>query len=171
MTWLYLVRNDQNEQEYKIAQKYQFSAGRVRPTVIRFPPKGTHYYGTLKKMRVRKVKIFDRIILKTPDFVSFRANLFNIGLIWHLYSRQSCDIGKQGCQIWHPNWVRCAPNWTNLGLFKICFSTFWRPAPKCTETDLKMSQMCPIWGQSDPIQLQNQTSRFNITTVSLYVLI
>ena len=25
----------------------------------------------------------------------------------------------------HPNWVILAPNWTNLGLFKISFSTFW----------------------------------------------
>ena len=39
-----------------------------------------------------------------------------------------------------PNWVRLAPNGTNLGLFKISFSTF------CTETDLKKSQICPIWG-------------------------
>ena len=50
-----------------------------------------------------------------------------------------------------PNWVRLAPNGTNLGLLKISFSTFWRPAPKCTETDLKKSQICPIWGQSDQI--------------------
>ena len=38
----------------------------------------------------------------------------------------------QGCQIWHSNWIRLAPNGTNLGL------------------DLKKSQICPIWGQSDP---------------------
>ena len=29
-----------------------------------------------------------------------------------------------GCQIWHPNLVRLAPNGTNMGLFKISFSTF-----------------------------------------------
>ena len=34
-------------------------------------------------------------------------------------------------------WVRLVPNWTNLGLFKNSFSTFWLGAPKCTETDLK----------------------------------
>ena len=27
--------------------------------------------------------------------------------------------------------------------------------PKCTETDLKKSQICPIWGQSDPICMSN----------------
>ena len=29
----------------------------------------------------------------------------------------------------------------NLRLFKISFSTFWLGEPKCTETDLKKSQM------------------------------
>ena len=36
------------------------------------------------------------------------------------------------------------PNWTNMRLLKISFSTFWRRAPKCTETDLKKSQISPI---------------------------
>ena len=46
--------------------------------------------------------------------------------------------------------VRLALNGTNLGLFKISFSTFWRPAKsypsesKCTETDLK--KICFFWG-------------------------
>ena len=65
----------------------------------------------------------------------------------------------QGCRIWHPNWVRLAPNGINLGLFKISFSTFWLGEPKCTETDLKKSQICPIRGQSDPIWMPNCTSR------------
>ena len=30
------------------------------------------------------------------------------------------------------------------------FSTFWLDEPKCTESDLKNSRICPIWGQSDP---------------------
>ena len=30
--------------------------------------------------------------------------------------------------------------------------------PKCTETDLKKSQICPIWGQSDTIWMPNLTS-------------
>ena len=69
-----------------------------------------------------------------------------------------------------PNWVRLAPNEKNLGffkaqfqyflarpkktnlrLFKITFSIFWRRAPKYTETDLKKFQISPIWGQSDLI--------------------
>ena len=64
----------------------------------------------------------------------------------------------QARQIWHPNWVRLAPNGTNLGLFKISFSTFWLGEPKCTETDLKKSQNCPIWGQSDSIWMTNLPS-------------
>ena len=31
----------------------------------------------------------------------------------------------QECQIWHPNWVRLAPNGTNLGFFKINFRDKW----------------------------------------------
>ena len=61
-------------------------------------------------------------------------------------------------------WIRMAPNGThlrlykislstfcltgtNLGLFKISFSIFWLCEPKCTETDLKKSQICNtcIW--------------------------
>ena len=30
--------------------------------------------------------------------------------------------------------------------------------PNCTETDLKKSQICPIWGQSDPIRMANLPS-------------
>ena len=43
-----------------------------------------------------------------------------------------------------------------MGLFKITFSTFWLGEPKCTETDLKKSQISPIWGQSDPIWMPNE---------------
>ena len=50
-----------------------------------------------------------------------------------------------------PKWVRLAPKGTNPGNFQIRFSTFWRTAPKCTESDLKISRICPIWGQSDPL--------------------
>ena len=57
-------------------------------------------------------------------------------------------------------WVRLAPNGTNLRLFKISFSTFWRSAPKCIETDLIKSQICTIWCQSDPLWLSNLTSLF-----------
>ena len=31
----------------------------------------------------------------------------------------------QEYEIWQPNWVRLAPNRTNLVLFKISLSTFW----------------------------------------------
>ena len=69
----------------------------------------------------------------------------------------AANLTQFGCQICHPKWVRLAPNGTNLGLFKISFSTFWLAEPKCTETDLKKSQICRICGQSDPIWMANIT--------------
>ena len=51
-----------------------------------------------------------------------------------------------------------ALNGINLGLFKISFSTFLLGEPNCTETDLKKSQICPIWGKFDPIRMANLTS-------------
>ena len=30
---------------------------------------------------------------------------------------------ERGGQIWHPNWVRLAPNGTNVGFAKVSFST------------------------------------------------
>ena len=41
-------------------------------------------------------------------------------------------------------WVRLAPIGTNLGLFKICYSTFWHPAPKCTKVNLKRCPRCVL---------------------------
>ena len=40
-------------------------------------------------------------------------------------------------------------------------------APKCTETDLKKSQICPIWGQSDPIWTPNLTTLHRLCSSSL----
>ena len=45
----------------------------------------------------------------------------------------------QESQIWYPNWVRLAPNGTNMGLLKISFITIWLAEPKCKETYLKKS--------------------------------
>ena len=43
--------------------------------------------------------------------------------------------------------VRVGPKWDkNLRLFKISFSKL-----KCTETDCKKFQICPISGQSEPL--------------------
>ena len=51
---------------------------------------------------------------------------------------------SSGVSVMTPNCVRLAPNGTNLGLFKIGFSTFYFAESKCTETDYKESQMFPI---------------------------
>ena len=78
-------------------------------------------------------------------------NLFPLISLGKVASCWVCRWGyyKMGCQIWHPNWVRLAPNQKNLGLFKISFSTFWLGEPQCTESDLK---------GSGPICMSNLTS-------------
>ena len=43
----------------------------------------------------------------------------------------------------------------SLGAAQEC--QIWLAEPKCTETDLKMSEICPIWSQSDPIWMPNLT--------------
>ena len=85
---------------------------------------------------------------------SFLHSLEKIASFWKFFDSQTAIFrrvrftpgetyfshrSQHGWQIWHPNWVRLAPNGTNLGLFKISFSTFWLGEPKCTETDLKIS--------------------------------
>ena len=42
--------------------------------------------------------------------------------------------------------IQIGPDWPQMGV------------PKCTETDLKKSQICPIWRQSNPIWMSNLTS-------------
>ena len=56
------------------------------------------------------------------------------------------------------NKVRMTTDGTNMGLLKISYSTVWLGELKFTETDLKKSHICPIWGQSDPLWMQNWTS-------------
>ena len=63
-------------------------------------------------------------------FISFLSyNVINVHM-FHI-SNYNKHVGgyflmsEQGFQMWHPNWVRLVPNGTNLGLFKISFSTFW----------------------------------------------
>ena len=49
------------------------------------------------------------------------------------------------------------PNSTIYNCLEKYFNTFWRGAPKYTETDLKKSHICRIWGQSDPLWTQPDT--------------
>ena len=84
--------------------------------------------------------------LRTLDLHGNQINQIHQGAFSSLTSIISMWVHMQGCIIWHPNWVRLTPNETNLGLFKISFSTFSLCEPKCTETDLKKSQICSILG-------------------------
>ena len=62
------------------------------------------------------------------------------------------DSCGQGCQCW--------PQMRQIwNILRSVFSTVWLAEPNCTETDLKKSQICPIWGQSDPICVPNFTSQ------------
>ena len=56
------------------------------------------------------------------------------------------DLGKSLIEMSNltPKWTRLDQNVTNPGLLQIRFSTFWFGQTKCTETDLKKSQMEPI---------------------------
>ena len=44
---------------------------------------------------------------------------------------------------------KIGPKWTNLGFFKIRFSTVWLAEPKCTETFKYLSHLGPIWHNLD----------------------
>ena len=46
------------------------------------------------------------------------------------------SVYNAGMSVMAPNWVRLAPNGTNLELLKIIFNTFRLTEPKCIETDL-----------------------------------
>ena len=48
-----------------------------------------------------------------------------MGYVKGKHESQGKQVSQKGCQIWHPNWVRLAPNGIKLGLLKISFSTFW----------------------------------------------
>ena len=84
------------------------------------------------------------LTLNTAQCASLtQQSVENRGSVWHINAQLST---VQGRQIWHQNWVILAPNGTNLGLFKDQFQYIWLGEPKCTETDPKKSQICPIWG-------------------------
>ena len=57
----------------------------------------------------------------------------------------------QGCQIWHLNWIKLAPYGTNLGLFNISFSTFWRGAPGTSSLGPQWDRLTPKWDKSETL--------------------
>ena len=57
---------------------------------------------------------------------------------------KSLSIRHQGCQIWHPNWVRLVPNGRHLGLFKISFSIVWLGSQHVMILILKSSSLFHI---------------------------
>ena len=75
-----------------------------------------------------------KLILKSPRFVPFGANWTQFG--WQK-NHQSTKTEREA------------------ELFP--FSVFLGE-PNCTETDFKKYQICPIWGQLDPIRMPNLTS-------------
>ena len=112
-------------------------------------------------------KMTTTFLIYPPLFARLGFSIFVSGICHALknlpFTRDK--LTYQGCQMWHSNCVRFVSNRTTLGLFKISFSTFWLIEPKCIETDLKKSQICPIWGQSDPFRMSNYiTKRFSQRT-------
>ena len=55
--------------------------------------------------------------------------------------------------------IQIVPDWPQIGhiwdLKKIRFSTFWQVKPKTYRNSYKKSQFCPVWGQSNPILMQD----------------
>ena len=60
-------------------------------------------------------------------------------IVWH---------PGHGCRVWLINGLDW-PEMGQVGLLKISFGTFWLPEPKCTETDLKKSKICPIGANTE----------------------
>ena len=95
--------------------------------------------------------ISDQILKYFAIFWSEKhLGLFHLELFWPSLRLNLTFLSDryrlQGCQIWHPNWVRLAPNWTNLGLFKISFPS---------QNVLKLILKSPRFVQFDPIWMPN----------------
>ena len=71
------------------------------------------------------------------------------------------DGDAHGDQIWPQSGSDLPEMGQFREFFQIRFSTFWLSEPKCTESDLKNSRICPFWanlthfgpksGQREPI--------------------
>ena len=53
----------------------------------------------------------------------------------------------------YPKWVRLAPNGTNPGLFRSELIFIWLIEPKYNQSDVKMTRICLILRQSNPVEL------------------
>ena len=52
---------------------------------------------------------------------------------------------SQGCQIWHPNWVRLAQIGQIWDFLRSVSVHFGSASQNVLKSDLKKSQICPIW--------------------------
>ena len=83
--------------------------------------------------------------LKIPAIITFRKFLELDPTFFSICPTQTQDSSHQGFQIWHQigsDWPQMGQIWDFLKSVSVHFGT---------ETDLKKSKICPIWGQSDPI--------------------
>ena len=103
----------------------------------------------------RRAKIYWNLILKSPGFVPFGANLIHVGSKSAI-PEQSSTVRKVGLA---PKWVRLDPNGTIRGFIRSDFSAFGAPAPNALKSDLKKPCICPIWGQSDSLWSQTYSWR------------
>ena len=86
-------------------------------------------------------------------------------LLWHTASLFyfSAELWPMTCEPW-PWYVTIRSSWPRLcAKVKVTYqwplsSQYRLDEPKCTETNLKKSLICPILGQSDPIWMPNMTS-------------
>ena len=78
------------------------------------------------------------------------VKLAKMGQIWDFFRSDLITFGSSSQQAWQ-SWRNIATDLDGLQMRKIwdvlrsVFSIFWLVEPKCTETDLRKSQMCPFW--------------------------
>ena len=84
--------------------------------------------------------IYSEEILSFKNVFVFPVYYFLNQIIFNYKKRKNpCQV-HHGCQISHPNCVRLASNWTNLGLFKISFSAFWLSSQNVLKLILKIKK-------------------------------
>ena len=75
----------------------------------------------------------------------------NISVVEIVRSRQKSGQLHTGISNLASKLGQIGSKWHKSEIFKISFSTFWL-------IELKKSQICPIWGHSDPIRMPNLIS-------------
>ena len=153
----------QNHWHYITGIYKVFVADRIHNELKSEKKYGIHDHDTIRGIRCRNRRVSRRLCIAdrpTPsvhsrDYSNTRSECKPPDLLYYLATTldhlSASDSLDQKYHIWQSNWVRLAPNGTNLGLFKISFSTFWLAETKCTEMWSEKVQDLSHLGQSYPV--------------------